>query len=370
MLSRLHEHWPALKAKHNMFVSHEKFSCNRLTNDQSLKSMFDMFENTTTDIHLYVNMNSQVYSWYAKHHDMALERIHSSELLIVNTTFALDESISEEKYDIAVNVLCADLFDRIRVLDLEHLSEYSMRDIISPILVRALCLVDDFNGHRNETKVRLTCNKLVSGSSGHGSIDYVMSYLNVLIAIGEAKKFDNIWAGLHQNLAEQYNALESLADKIVGSSIVGSKRSIDFAKVMSSLRSLGTYGITTTGKEWLFSRTEPYSRDASRVRIFKSQVHELIVSRTASAVEKMVMRGQVKVLLRVIVAMIFNQKAAVDGNKSIDMKGLQTKIGAEEYNSHVMATEALALAIVNESDDDECESDDENESDHESGTEY
>ena len=119
------------------------------------------------------------------------------------------------------------------MLDLEQSSEYTMRELISPVLVRALSLVDDFNGQAHKTKVRLICDKLVSGSSGHGPpIDYVMSYLNVLIVIGEAKLKD-LLGGFYQNLVQQYNALESLADKIVGSSTVGSKRSHDFIHTVS-----------------------------------------------------------------------------------------------------------------------------------------
>ena len=226
------------------------------------------------------------------------------------------------------------------MLDLEQSSEYTMRELISPVLVRALCLVDDFNGHANKTKVRLICEKFVSGSSGQGPIDYVMSYLNVLIVIGEAKHND-LLDGFYQNLVQQYNALESLADKIVGSSTVGSKRSHDFVQVMSSLQNLGTYGITSTGKEWIFSRTEPDSRDASRVKIFKSQIHTLLlVSPSASSQETLAMKEQVRVLLRIIVRMIFNQMTAVDKHETLKNQDIQTKIDAQECYSKLIATDA------------------------------
>jgi hypothetical protein len=339
MLIRLHDHWPVLKSKHNLVVGHKNFKDKKITNDLSLREMFGMLGNTK-DVHFYVDMKSQGYSWYAKHHDAALERVHSTELLISDETFVLDESIPKQQYDNAVNVLCAELFDRIRVLDLEQSSEYTMRELISPVLVRALCLVDDINDHANETKVRLICEKLVSGSSGHGPIDYVMSYLHVLIVIGEAKHKD-ILDGLYQNLVQQHNALESLADKIVGSSTVGSKRSFKFVEVMSSLRHLGTYGITSTGREWMFSRTVPDSLDASKVKIFKSQIYMLTASPIATVEEKQAMKAQVNILLRIIVKMIFNQKAAINDYKSLNITNLQTKIGAEEYNSQVIATDAL-----------------------------
>jgi Na+-transporting NADH:ubiquinone oxidoreductase subunit NqrA len=189
-------------------------------------------------------------------------------------------------YDNAVNALCGELFDRIRVLDLKQSSEYTMRELISPVLVRAFCLVDDLSDHANETKVRLVCDKLFSGSSGHGPIDYVMSYLHALNVIGEAKHKDLLdW--LYQN-----------------------KRSYEFVEVMSSL--------TVT------------------------------VSPISTVEEKQAMKAQVNILLRIIVRMIFNQKAALDDNKSLNIMNLQTKLDAEDYNSQVIATDALKL---DESDD-------------------
>jgi len=76
---------------------------------------------------------------------------------------------------------------------------------------------------------------------------------------------------------------------------------------MSSLRHLGTYGITSTGKEWMFSRTVPDSQDASKIKIFKSQIHMLTASPIATVEEKQAMKAQVNILLRIIVRMIFTK---------------------------------------------------------------
>ena len=332
MLAGLHENWPVLKSKHNLVVGHKKHKDKKIIDDQSLREVLGMAaeENINAVVDLYVDMKSHGYSWYATHRDEALDRIRSSNLLITEETFARDESIiSDQQYNTAADVLCSDLFDRVRVLDLEQSTEYTMRELISPVLIRALCLVDDYNERANTTKVRLICEKVISGSSGHGPVDYVMSYLHVLIVIGEAKHKDLI-AGFYQNLVQQQNALDSLADKIVGSATVGSKRSHKFVEVLSSLRGLGTYGITSTGKEWIFSRTVPDPSDATRVKVFKSQSYALFASATATAEEKLAMKSQVIVLLRIIVGMIFNQKAAIDGNHVINNNELQTKIDAEE----------------------------------------
>ena len=147
-------------------------------------------------------------------------------------------------------------------------------------------------------------------------------------------------------IVQQYNALESLADKIVGSSIVGSKRPHDFFEVVSSLRKLVSLQQAMNGRLQELNRIPEMPPES---RSSKSQIHVLSVSRLASVEEQLAVKGQVKVLLRIIVGMIFNQKTAVDGNKSFNIKDLQTSIDAQEIHSHVIVKEALA--IVDESDE-------------------
>ena len=61
MLSELHEHWPVLKAKHNLIVSHKSFKDIKINDDQSLRTMFVALGNIV-DNHLDVDMNSHGYS--------------------------------------------------------------------------------------------------------------------------------------------------------------------------------------------------------------------------------------------------------------------------------------------------------------------
>lgn len=60
------------------------------------------------------------------------------------------------------------------------------------------------------------------------------------------------------------------------------------------------------------------------------------------------MKARVKILLRIIVGMILKQKAAIDGDNSLNSITLQTRIEAEEQTSQVIAKDAL---IFDESDD-------------------
>eukprot|EP00981_Chlorochromonas_danica_P014668 scaffold8538_cov327-Ochromonas_danica.AAC.1 len=148
--------------------------------------------------------------------------------------------------------------DQKRFLSL--VMKYTMRELISPILVGALCVVDDYNRNDDDTKVRLICEKLISGNSGQGPVDYVLSYMmNAYIVIGEAKHAQ-LLEGLYQNLVQQRNSLDYLAEKMVGSAVVGCKRSREFAQALDNLESMITCGIISTGTEWMFSKIErdPY----------------------------------------------------------------------------------------------------------------
>lgn len=334
MLIRLHEQWPALKAKHSLVVGHKDFKDIKVVDDTSLRTLFQRI-GPSADIHLYIDIKSHGYSWYAKHHDIALEKIQGS--VMRDSEFASDSTIPDARYDAACEEVCAELHRRIRVLDLEQSSEYTMRELISPVLIGALCLVDDDNNGGNERRVRLICEKLISGTSGHGPVDYVLSYLNVYIVVGEAKHKE-LLEGLYQNLVQQRNAMESLADKMLGSSTVGEKRSRDFFDKLAALQDLGTCGITSTGKEWMFSRTERHPTDSSKTIVHKSPSYALTASPTSTDPTQLAaLRTQVCVLLRKIVHMIFTQKKAVNDHPMLKDITLQTKIDAEELSNQEMA---------------------------------
>jgi hypothetical protein len=147
--------------------------------------------------------------------------------------------------------------------------------------------------------------------------------------------------------------LESLADKVLGSAVVGDKRSRDFIDTYAELRNMGTCGITSTGKEWMFSRTERDPADSSKVIIHKSPSYALTASATATdPTELAALKTQVRVLLRLIVYMIATQKAAVDDHPGLKDITLQTRIDAEE-----MATQEMARGVLELDDEDAAQED-------------
>jgi hypothetical protein len=238
----------------------------------------------------------------------------------------MDCTICDDQYDTACDGVLAELLRRVRVLDLDLSSEYTMRELISPVLIGALCLVDDHNKWENKSKMHLVCEKLISGVSGHGPVDYILSYLNVYIVIGEAKHMD-LFDSLHKNLVQQCNALQSLADKILERTVVGvvgNKRSLDFFCTYAQLRNMSTFGITSTGTEWVFSRTEKYTTDSTKISSSRSQRYSLNVRdiTTTTDIQRATLKSQIHDLLRLIVHIIFTQKAAVDDHPTLKNRKL------------------------------------------------
>ena len=144
----------------------------------------------------------------------------------------------------------------------------------------------------------------------------------------------------------------------MGSAVVGVKRSRDFIDIYADLRnSLSTCGITSTGKEWLFSRTEKDPSDASKVIIRKSPIYMLTAAPTAATITEIAaMKTQVRVLLQLIVHMIVTQKDAVNSHPRLNTRHLQSKLDSEEKDAQIIAQEAmLALsddpAAQNENDE-------------------
>jgi hypothetical protein len=51
----------------------------RVIDDSSLQKLFRLI-GSLPDVHFYVDMNSHGFSWYAKHHEAALDKVHSSAM--------------------------------------------------------------------------------------------------------------------------------------------------------------------------------------------------------------------------------------------------------------------------------------------------
>ena len=342
ILTFLHEQWEALRSKHQLVVGCKGYAT-LVKDDESLDKLFTGLRGES-HVELYVDSKSFGFSYYAKHKNLALARINCSELNMHEGVFDMDKTISDDQYVTMTDIVWADLMRRIRVLNLEQSSEYTMRELISPVLIGALCLVDD--NKEFPPTVNLICEKLISGSSGHGPVDYVLSFMNVLIVIGEAKHKD-LLQGLYQNLVQQTNALESLTDTLIGIESVGCKRNRDFVEMYARLQSLGTCGITSTGKEWMFSRTYK-SSDDNVVMIEKSETFPLTTS--SDPAHANMLKREVDTLLRMIVDMVLKQKVAVNKQENLCKPHVQAILSASQ-----MDVQAIVEKAFGNGDDDDLE---------------
>lgn len=92
-----------------------------------------------------------------------------------------------------VNLIQQELLRRSGKISLSsHVTEYTKREFISPVLVGCLHLLKD---------VTMVCEKKIIGTFGNGPVDYVLMYKSLHILLTEAKKGD-IEGGVMQNLVQ------------------------------------------------------------------------------------------------------------------------------------------------------------------------
>ena len=165
----------------------------------------------------------------------------------VSKQFQFFESVAlhmldKEKLEKESEYLSTDLRRRIKCLDMDQSVEYTMRELISPILIGAMMLSADDH-------LKLICEQNIEGTRGNGPVDYVISFKSINIVLTEAKK-EKVDVGVAQNIAQQVANREQLARKLFN--VVGMKRNYD--DLLSEISEVPTYGIITTGDEWLFTR--------------------------------------------------------------------------------------------------------------------
>jgi hypothetical protein len=311
MLELIQQKWPYLKHKHLMVVKHKDWIF-EVVDDESLQKLFNHLK-STANVELFVDTKCIGFSDYLSKSDLVKELLNCRSFH--RSKFYFDETISADKYQAESVVVREELLRRFKLLDLRQASEYTMRELISPILYGALSLVDIQNDNPLE-RVQLICEKQISGNSGHGPVDYIMSYRSVYIVIGEAKKND-LDGGVIQNVMQQWNFLESLADKILPSTLSGKKRKVEFDTELRNLKQLGTFGITSTGSSWIFSRLENASEGSvDSVIVHESDVYDLSLFQEIDVEKRTIIDRQVEALLRIIVHMIKTQKRILSSNFS------------------------------------------------------
>jgi hypothetical protein len=162
MLEMIHQKWPVLKHKHLMVVKH-KDCVHEVVDDESLQKIF-MNLRSTTNVELFVDTKCIGFSDYTTKPDLVEELLNCR--ICEDARFDLDRTIPDAKYLEETVVVRDELLRRIKLLDLRQASQYTMRELISPVLYGALSLVNFQNDNPME-RVQLICDKQISGNSGH-----------------------------------------------------------------------------------------------------------------------------------------------------------------------------------------------------------
>jgi hypothetical protein len=243
--------------------------------------------------------------------------------------YRIEEGVIEQVADVIVNDLCARL-QVYRPEISEAVSEYTCREFISPLLVYAVKLVID---HRKtaEEKLMLYCEKEILGRKFHGPVDYTLMYGIIDIVLTEAKKSD-LEGGINQNLLQQHSSLEFLAEMFTGTLDTDRKRyREEWDTNYNELSVVTTCGIVTTGKDWILNKVEISTADRVKHVYRSSQMTLTLNSNQILGAEhaenqKSVLKGQVIVILKAIISLIFRQIAAIDDNAALKPRFKKTRV--------------------------------------------
>lgn len=257
--------------------------------------------------------------------------IQSNDTPFITTTFdALlqDKTVLAEATQVQIEIE-----RRCSLIDMTAVSEYTMREFISPILIGALKLV---NG------VSMMCEKRIVVMSGCGPVDYVMVYQNLNIVLTEAKKED-IEAGMNQNIVQQEVSLESLSHEIASLDTNGKDKKRKYNEIYDIVSKIPTFGIVTNAYQWQFLLVER-SRDEDGnivATIFKSTRHHFGIKLDCEYA-KLHQAHQIVILLGIIRDIIKKQILIIDSHQIFQEINKRMKIPVGELMSAVSEKVATA----------------------------
>jgi hypothetical protein len=154
MLEMIHHTWPDLKHKHLLVVEHKDFLL-EVVDDESLNNLFENL-GSTAYVELLVDTKCIGFSDYTTKPDLVEELLDCR--ICEDARFDLDRTIPDAKYLEETVVVRDELLRRIKLLDLRQASQYTMRELISPVLYGALSLVNFQNDNPME-RVQLICER-------------------------------------------------------------------------------------------------------------------------------------------------------------------------------------------------------------------
>jgi hypothetical protein len=180
-------------------------------------------------------------------------------------------NIDPNHIDMVIGELKMELQARLEAVNLEIPSELTCREFISPYLIASIRIVAYYlktKGYTN--KLSLVYEKYVYGLKASGPVDYIimLDYLDIILT--EAKK-ETAHEGIIQNLLQQQASLEFLSNILIDSDIVGMDRKRVFSETFEDIRlSFPTYGIVSTGSEWIFTKCVRRNVPSEKNKIYRS----------------------------------------------------------------------------------------------------
>lgn len=201
---------------------------------------------------------------------------------------------------------------RVLALDLEQASKYTMREVISPILIAAVYVM--------RQSVKIVCEKEIEGRIAKGPVDYVFTYDSFDIVLTEADKFKMnkgkkevdflvclIWQmpplGIIQNIAQQQACFEHTANIFVNPKAKGNARKRAYSDILGHIQEVVSFGTVSCGDEWVFTRFEHCRRGPPIVTM--SRVRTLSIKNSEATIR--FFQEQIMEILTIIVFMLTTQ---------------------------------------------------------------
>ena len=211
---------------------------------------------------IVVDRKSQGFSTAALKPMEALASLHSLYKCVDHIPrdddlFPECRKIPQQQINDASSALIAILQDRAKAINLKIASEYTMREFISPILVTVVNLAIDYRSTLSESssdrsKLSLVCERVLLGMNAQGPVDYSILFDLIDLVLSEAKKKD-LDTGVVQCLLQQRASQEFLVNVLIDLELNGESRKRKFEETFDVVSAIPTFGITSTGSEWVFS---------------------------------------------------------------------------------------------------------------------
>jgi hypothetical protein len=231
-----------------------------------------------------------------------------------DAAFDLPQGLTDASFEEQTNLVFHELIRRFCCYDTTDTSEMTMREFISPVLIGAMMMLETSTTiSTKEYPVQLIAKKTITGRQAKGPVDYVMSYKSVYIIVGEAKH-QNLMGGLYLNLVQQHSLLEVIANVKVDANSSLKKRKQAFDRALTEATALGTFGIVSTGFQWIFVRIIKPESFHENIGYYSSTYNLLNPTSTFDELNLTVLKSQINVLLKKIVSIILHQKRIVDNS--------------------------------------------------------